>query len=212
MFKINVSADLAEIGAYPQIVQYLSYKTPPNLSHTELPERSPNMGAFKLDDSARVTELLSSSFYSSLKGFFMASQLSSELKTFSLIKTNFYNTELVHEDRSCQGAFMHVVQAPELVDFDRSTFVVTGYFRSDPEEAVDVNSLEEWRSKQEQVHEQDVMKRIVLKKVVLTQVPDVFRLPLSADVLVSNAVRESILQAGLTGVTFEEPDMDFVTR
>jgi len=170
-----------------------------------------DMHKFKADHNAKITDLMSSLFFAS-QGFFVSNKFNEILK--SLITSNIraYGATVFFHESPLDYYFLDFTRTSDIVDFNRSTFVAdhsAPAMRSGGEK-VSVLSFEDYKEKGRLLRkEQGFAFELIPVTLALNYPSDMLQFPFSGLKYVSEKLRQKIEEEKLTGIVFEETDIEF---
>lgn len=174
------------------------------LSNETFPDQLQHVQDLKLEPGARLTDVLSMNYLKEKTGLFVSGDMKKVLDDHMLHNAKFFDVTVVKGKEKYPYYFLYVLRAPDLIDYERSTFIekaITG--KAEPKPA-DVTSYEQWKKGPPQ--QRDDISAYQIQKAVLQKEVDLLRLPLSVYVYVSEALKKSIEEADLSGLEFHAPE------
>ena len=170
-----------------------------------------DMHKFKADDNAKITDLMSSLFFAS-QGFFVSNQLNEILNSFILSNVKVYDTSIFFKESVLKYQFLDFIRTSDIVDFSNTKFIGD---HSSPlmrigGEKISVLSFEDYKEKGRLLrNEKGVAFELIPVRVVLNYSSDMLQFPFSGLKYVSEKFKQKIEEEKLTGVVFEDTDIEF---
>lgn len=222
-YKINYSINPKIVGKLPKYSdsQINGFIDPENNSvertdkyqHkglTYIPEGI-DMHKFKADDNAKITDLMSSLFFAS-QGFFVSNQLNEILNSFILSNVKVYDATIFFKESILKYHFLDFIRTYDIVDFSNSKFIgdhSSPLMRIGGGE-ISVLSFEDYKEKGRLLrNEKGFVFEIIPVKLVLNYSSDMLQFPFSGLKYVSEHLKQKIEEEKLTGVEFEDTNIEF---
>lgn len=222
-YKISYSVDPAITGRLPEYSnsQINGFIDPENNSSertdqyqykglTYIPEGT-DLHKFKADGNAKITDFMSSLFFAS-QGFFVSNAFHEILTSFITSNVKVYETTVSVHEKPLNYYFLDFTRTSDIVDFTQSIFIAD---HSAPSmrtggEKVTVLSFEDYKEKGRLLRkEKGFAFELIPVKLALNYSSDMLQFPFSGLKYVSERLRLQIEEKQLTGIVFEESDIDF---
>lgn len=197
-YSMTLATESEIVGTWPQLDVPKNYFKVDNnfkiLSIREFPSVRPNLDNFIFKRSAKLTDVLSSHMLHSSIGVFVNQKFKSLITKFDVKEFQFYDCKLVSADKNFNDqlatmdySFFHLIYINDIVNFSQSVFKD---LKTNQLITVDNESqLPMFSSPQ---------------KLVIKEVPDLFRSPFDINFLVSESLKKAMEEANISGVWFEE--------
>lgn len=198
-FVLKTSSELAAVGAVPQLHDFKSerpYDRNYSRLYKDFLSEALCMDDFKMQEEAKKTDLMSSA-YLSLNGFFLSKRLEQVLRNYLVPHSKFYQGTYYHLGEPHPLAFLQLLDYDQL-DFPESSFQLKGAEEKEVR-AESLDALREWQSK---LNRAPRRPRILPLRLKLNGCPDLLKVPLTGDFVVSQRLRETVANKELTGFRF----------
>jgi hypothetical protein len=204
-------------GDYPQIIgannnypfnKPTSYK---KLNYYEFPEEQPNMNGIVLSPKAKLTPILTCLGATYSVGFFINQQLKEILSQSSIENFHYYPVILEqNKTRISNYEFIHIIYGQDFIDIVQSEFAMLDVQSlSTPPESISINSMEEWEEKYP-LYYREKKRNIVLSKVKLKKELDLFRIPFSNTLYISEKLIAQFNSLKNVPLKYDEPWVKFI--
>ena len=195
-FILKTTANPAVVGAIPQLHDFQSerdYDRNYSRIYKEFLSDDLCMTDFKMQDEAIKTDFLSAS-YLGLNGFFVSERLREILAEFLIPNSKFFAGTFYHRGKACPLYFLQILELEDF-DFGDSVYVVKGA----QTEEFRAESLAALRIKQSELNRAPRRPRLVPKRIKMRVCPDLMKVPLSSDFLISERLSERLDKESVTG-------------
>lgn len=214
-FRLEPSKRTADVGHWPQIIE-LQDKTKADLdaySHLlgigPLPRQLPRAGGFILHARAKLTDLLSNRFIPKHIGLCVTERLRSLLEAYDLQNVRACEITFSAKRQPGKHFILYVDRAPEIIDFERTTYIETDILLHPvgPEHRfASAEELTEAALTVVTTTENDIAPH----RIVLKRVPDLLRLPHDPHGLhISARLKGAIEGAAMSGISITESEVQF---
>jgi hypothetical protein len=215
-FKLSGSTEPA-ISGVKEITQLYDFIDPKNTNPPRmalyqeysakefLSEEKYDLQKFRMRDNAKTTNIITSAFLNR-GGLFVSEKLKQIIENNNtLYQTSFYKTHITQKEKQYLYYYMNTLNAVEVINFEQSEFVYddifeTGNLMGDPVEVSDYETFV--RLKRECITLRSG-QTLLPKKIVLKEQYDLLREPLGVSVLISEALKNKIEDAGIEDITIE---------
>ena len=145
-------------------------------------------------------------------GWYISDKLKSVLENFRIApKYHFYETRLLYKKEKFKYWIFQFIASYRRLNKMQFVNFSQSIFHANNENYV-FNSYEDWSDKNDEIYD-ECKEKLILKKVVLTESFDFFPLiPISSDIIVSENLKQSIEENGITGFEFFEIDYEVVVE
>ncbi len=201
-FKLTNSIDTRKVGIIDQSSR-LTGKVSGGLSmaiHSYLnelkdekyfPEELPLVKEILLDEAAKVTDYIHTTYLPPSLGIIISERLKQEIEKFKITNYKFYEAVVTHKRREYPYYFLLLKDSEALIDYPQSMFNVTDVFE---EENLDTKVFQ---SKEEQAlyAQKSVMQGLQLvvpAEIKLTEELDMIRVPHTGRIHVSEKLKKNI--------------------
>ncbi len=216
-YKMNYSVDKKITGT--REAQIINFIDPENNS----PERTKNYSyiglnhidssmdftKFKADEKAKVTDILSSNFFSSY--YMISGKFKKIIEDFTFHHIIFLDSIVTFRNERYPYFILSVIETIDIVNFPKSTFIadrLSPALRSGGD-IVAVTSNNDYVLKSSQVwNEKGFGYSLIPTKIVLNYRSDLVKFPFGMT-LISEKLKQKIEEEKLTGIVFEETDIEF---
>ncbi len=189
-------------GAWPQIKGFATVRpVDPAYArkHREFLPADLEMNDFEFAAKLIWTDFFSACVLKS-SGFFVAPRIEELLQDFDLGPHQFVVSTVYHNKTPKTIFFLQILDCDSL-DYEKSRFLVND--RQDGESVlIQGENLEQLYEKRKELMSSPARPSLTPSSLVLTGAPDLFRPPLSTDVLVSARLREAFRAEKVTGVEY----------
>ena len=162
---------------------------------------------FKMESTARITQFISSR-YLRLNGFFLNKICKNKLKKFSLDHACFFSSTAFQGGDPIEMFFLNIPHT-KLIDYSKSSFTLDEMipaFRTGGQ-PVNIKSYTDHLLKADQQVKKDAMISILPLKMFLIKETDIFRLPASNKIYVSDKIKAAFDES--SGAVFNQCKVDF---
>lgn len=225
-YKISYSIDQKIIGQLPEHLdsQINGFIDPENNNVertdkyqykglTYIPEGI-DMHKFKADDNAKITDFMSSLFFAS-QGFFVSNKFNELLKLFITCNIRTYEATVSFHENLLNYHFLDFIRTLDIIDFNSSKFVAdhsVSVMRKGGEK-ISILSFEEYKEKGRLLRkEKGFAFELIPVALTLNYHSDMLQFPFSGLKYVSENLRQKIEKEKLTGMVFEETDIEFYKK
>lgn len=165
---------------------------------------------FALSAEANLTDILNSN-YLFLDGFFISNKLKILFENGIIKNCMFLNTSLYKHNNLIKDYYFFNVIDTENIDYTKTIFRVDSTLVSwrDGGKEILISNKEELFEKGWEVVLDDATKTILPKKAYINQYTDILRFANSHFIYCSALLRQKIEEEKLTGIVFEETDIEF---
>ena len=195
-YKLRCNTEFEEIGVWEQLRVPDKYWEVKNnfkgLDFWEFPSETPNLNYFCLKKGAVKTDFLSAELLSTSIGIFVSEKVKNILENHNCSGVQFYKSTLINlNDRTdFVYYFVHIIQSyRQFINPEKSIFID---FLEDEEVKIDISKPLE--------------SPLEPKHLVLKDSFDIFRNPGSVDLIISEKLKNALIDAGITGTFIEEID------
>lgn len=208
--RISYSVDLEVVGLIPQVSGTVGGLESEDLSYIDsfsknridtFPERIPQADSFKLDFKAKVTDWLDCSFLSGWNGMLCSADLSSLFGRLRLHQAKAYPVNLNADGVLHDYRYFYLLDAYSIVDFEQSQFQLSKFTGGKVRDLPEVNSEADWI----RVQGDHPLNLVEFNHLVLREAPDLFKVPRTPYILISDATAAAIKQEFFSGMTFDPP-------
>ncbi len=164
---------------------------------------------FKADDKAKVTDILSSNFFSSY--YIISEKFKKIIEHFTFHNIIFLDSVVTFKTEKYNYFILSIIETIDIVNFSKSTFIVDDLspalrFGGD---IIEVTSNEDYILKSSKIwKEKGFGYGLIPTKIVLNYMSDLVKFPFGMT-LISEDLKQKIEEEKLTGVVFEETDIEF---
>lgn len=216
-YKINHSVDKKITGTKEsQIINFIdpennSVERTKNYSYVGLDhiDTSMDFTKFKADDRAKVTDILSSNFFSSY--YIISEKFKKIIEDLTFHNIIFLDSVVTFKTEKYNYFILSIIETIDIVNFSKSTFIVDRFspalrFGGD---IIEVTSNEDYSLKSSEIwKEKGFGYGLIPTKIVLNYMSDLVKFPFGMT-LISENLKQKIEEEKLTGVQFEETDIEF---
>lgn len=217
-FQIEHAYDSKVVGCYPQSTKMgcdYNHSRPDsidNVNVNEVPSFIPFTGCFVLQKQAKLTDFISTAILPT--GFIVSEKTKNVMAQFKLGKHAFFPTKISYRDKVYDNYFWFIfepVDLSEFVDFDKTKFYLTD-FNDNKIRQMQINSAIELKNTHLLVAEETnganyICSDLFHLKNNLLKDFDLLHLPISPyDNLISERLRQQLIDAGITGLRLKEKD------
>lgn len=220
LYTLLPSTDPNEVGAYPQVAIDGS-QHPYNIRASDSIWKIPSDGEigfipaipnFKLDDGAKLTDFINSS-YSSHYLILISSRLLELIKKSNIGSYNILPTIIKNQAQEEQYYFFRLMNAKHNVYINWQTTIWGAYYLDTQtyklieESSFSANSYEDLAEMRKKIRQDKGRRAIQLKQLVLNNAvvfDDMFFLKIHSNLVVSEQLKNKIEANGLTGMKFKE--------
>jgi len=194
-YKLKYSTTIKEIGCWKQIdVPDKYWEIDNNFESIDwflFQEKTPNLEKFELKKKAKLTDLLSSHQLDASKGVFVSLKFKEIIEKHKFSGVKFYESSIKKgKDEIINNYFfMHVIDNySELLNIKKSKFV--DFLEDDKEVKLNIG--------------EPILGSISPEKLTLKESYDLFRSPGGVEIIISENLNKSLLEANITGTFIEE--------
>lgn len=219
-YKINYSVDKKITGTKDsQIINFIdpennSVERTKKYSYIGLDhiDSSLDFTKFKADDKAKVTDILSSNFFSSY--YIISEKFKKIIEDFTFHNVHFLDSVVTFKNNKHNYCILSIVETIDIVDFSKSTFILD---RLSPAlrfggDIVEVTSNEDYSLKSAEIwDDKGFGYGLIPTKVVLNYMSDLVKFPFGIT-LISEELKQKVEEEKLTGIVFEKTDNEFYLK
>lgn len=216
-YKIDYSVDSKITGTNgSQIINFIdtennSVERTNKYSYLGLNHINPDIDftKFKADDKAKMTDILSSDFFSSY--YIISEKFKKTIEKFTFHNIIFLESIITLKNEKYIYFIVSIIETVDIVNFLKTTFITD---RLSPAlrkggEVTRVNSNDDYSLKSSQIwNEKGFGYGLIPTKVVLNFMSDFVKLPFGITII-SERLKQKIEKEKLTGVVFEEINIEF---
>lgn len=216
-YKIDYSVDSKITGTNgSQIINFIdtennSVERTNKYSYLGLNHINPDIDftKFKADDKAKMTDILSSDFFSSY--YIISEKFKEIIEKFTFHNIIFLESIITLKNEKYIYFIVSIIETVDIVNFLKTTFItdrLSSALRKGGE-VTQVNSNDDYSLKSSQIwNEKGFGYGLIPTKVVLNFMSDFVKLPFGITII-SERLKQKIEKEKLTGVVFEETDIEF---
>lgn len=216
-YKLNYSVDKKITGTKDsQIIDFIdpennSVERTKNYSYIGLNHinSSIDFTKFKADDKAKVTDILSSNFFSSY--YMVSEKFKKIIEDFTFHNIIFLDSEVTFKNEKYHYSILSMIETIDIVNFAESTFIMdrlSPALRSGGE-IIEITSNEDYSSKSSEIwSEKGFGYGLIPQKIVLNYKSDFVKFPFGITLL-SEDLKQKIEEEKLKSVVFEKSDIEF---
>lgn len=219
-YKLNYSVDKKITGTKDsQIIDFIdpennSVERTKNYSYIGLNHinSSIDFTKFKADDKAKVTDILSSNFFSSY--YMVSEKFKKIIEDFTFHNIIFLDSEVTFKNEKYHYSILSMIETIDIVNFAESTFIMdrlSPALRSGGA-IIEVASNEDYSSKSSEIwNKKGFGYGLIPKKIVINYSSGFVKFPFGITLL-SEELKQKIEKEKLTGVVFEETEIEFYKK
>ncbi|UUC47167.1 imm11 family protein [Flavobacterium cerinum] len=219
-YKINYSVDKKITGAKDsQIINFIdpennSVERTKKYSYIGLDhvDSSLDFTKFKADDKAKVTDILSSNFFSSY--YIISEKFKKIIEDFTFHNVRFLDSVVTFKNNKYNYFILSIIERIDIVDFSKSTLILD---RVSPMlrfggDIIEVTSSEDYSLKSAKIwDEKGFGYGLIPTQIVLNYRSDLVKLPFGIT-LISEELKQKIEEEKLTGIVFEKTESEFYLK
>lgn len=174
-----------------------------------LPESIPGLSSsMVLSKEAKLTDIITTNNYASLSGFPLSIKAKDLLKDFDIEQGKFYETSILQKRKKTPFSFLYLLMAYDLINYNDSDFISEHLISSDAASVkpLQINSLEEFDAQRDILIEDSLTIRP--EKLVIKREADMFLLPLTPFIFVSEKLKKVLESNKITGLGYEKAFCD----
>ena len=216
-YKISYSVDKKITGTKDsQIINFIdpennSVERTKNYSYIGLNhiDSSLDFTKFKADDKAKRTDILSSNFFSSY--YIISKKFKKIIEDFTFHNIIFLDSVVTFKNSKYDYFILSIIETIDIINFSKSTFILD---RLSPAlrfggDIIEVTSNDDYSLKSSKIwDEKGFSYGLIPTKIILNYMSDLVKLPFGIT-LMSEKLKQKIEEEKLTGVVFEEIDIEF---
>ena len=216
-YKISYSVDKKITGTKDsQIINFIdpennSVERTKNYSYIGLNhiDSSLDFTKFKADDKAKRTDILSSNFFSSY--YIISKKFKKIIEDFTFHNIIFLDSVVTFKNSKYDYFILSIIETIDIINFSKSTFILD---RLSPAlrfggDIIEVTSNDDYSLKSSKIwDEKGFSYGLIPTKIILNYMSDLVKLPFGIT-LISEELKQKIEEEKLTGVVFEETDIEF---
>lgn len=218
-FEITYSVDEKIMGSESQINDFFDRSNftkqvidlyQDNRKNTFINDQIINLHNFSLDKKSKQTDILSSD-YLKLDGFFISEKFREVIENAIAHRFRVLDTTLYKKGEKIDNYFFLNIINTDSIDYKKSSFRVDASpvkWRDGGKE-IEINNEDDLFSKNWEVIMDDPTMKILPKKAILKEYVDIIKLANSNSIYFSEHLKQKIEEKKLTGVVFEETDIEF---
>ncbi|NMM49189.1 imm11 family protein [Marinigracilibium pacificum] len=202
-YEIEPSVDLDIVGTIPQIsntkngLKKADLDTYKKIKKAKsFPEKIPGLDNLILDTGAKLTDFLDCTFLAGLRGILVSLRMKKVLDGLKISAGKFYDVNLHYNGKVYEYYFLYFLESIDLVNYPKSIFVVADYLDMDEENEIKLNSYEMHGLENKKVEAGYIVNN---KVISLKFMPDLFALPYSNIIYLSEVTKKNLEAANLTG-------------
>lgn len=215
-FQVTYSTDRDVVGTIPQIdstCSGLKRKVIRELEDItmhpfEFPANIPTLDELELEPDAYRTDMLHTSYLSNLNGILISPEIRSIFEKCMLANGRFYKATVY--DQKCTKHpyyFYFYLASPELINYSGSRFEITDIIDNGEGEALKLTSFQDQVSRKREI---GAGKSIRPRRIKLTTRSDLFKLPMTGQLFMSNSLKQELSSANITGMATKPSSIEFV--
>ncbi len=181
-----------------------------NRKNTFINEQVIDLNNFCIDDKSKLTDLLSSD-YLRFDGLFISEKFKRVIEKAIAYKFKIFDTTLYRKGIKVNDYFFFNIINTDSIDYTKTSFRVDASpikWRDGGKE-IKINGEEELFSNSWDIIMEDPTKSILPKKAILKEYVDIIKFANSTSIYCSEHLKQKIEEEKLTGVVFEETDIEF---
>lgn len=214
-FQISNSINRDEVGAIPQIDSTLSGLKRKDIQGLEaitmqafeFPSDIPTLKELQLEPDALLTDMLHTSFLSDQNGILISPPMRSIFEKFRLSNGQFYDAVVYDQaGKKHPYYFYFYIAAPELINYKDSKFEITDLIDVGNGKPVALSSFQDQVSCKRKI---GPGKSIRACQIRLLEISDLFKLPMTGQLFISEQLKKALLSARITGMATNPSSIEF---
>lgn len=213
--KISPSINREEVGTIPQIENTKSglkrnevelIDDLVKLIH-EFPDDIPGLDELYISDDAIITDFLRVSFFADMEYLLVSDKTKDIIEQSTLGKCKCYDAQVFDANgNSYSYNFILFLPSISLVDFSKSAFIIKDALDGEDGEEVRFSSFDELMERKKK---EGMLTLIEQKSITLHKKSDLFTLPITSPIFTSEALKNILIKANLSGMKFLSSDVEF---
>ncbi len=206
-FNIEFEDELSIVGAYPQVVDLVpayDRSRASSFSHLKFdakPTLKPDLNGFVLDEKAILTDVLSCWILYVSEGIFLSQKASRLFQEYEISHCFFFESMLHKGADLFEYSFLFIMHGLDLLDYRESTIHANDLSHpSKKPEEVEIKSSSDFLEKYKMYYKSE--QKLTISEAVLRKPLDLFRLPFSANLTVSERLVKKVLSENINGIKF----------
>lgn len=201
---ISIATDTETMGCYPQVKDFYN---PPSKAiysdrnyarnHKYFLNAEIDLSIFELSPSAKKTDFIAAQFLSS-NGFFIRQSVKEILTKYDIPLTKIFTCTAYQNDKPEQIYFLQVLESNN-IDYDKSTFLISGGMHNTIHETIRFDSIEALRQKKTELVRTPERPSLEPQNIVLKKQAEIIKMPGTIDFYISPSLQQQFAKAGLTG-------------
>lgn len=174
-------------------------------NHFDLLDASFDMHKFRAHIQALPTDILSTIFLS-YDGFFISEKLKNTFKEYKIGNFHYLDTTIQGFDNY---TYLNLAKN-KIINFEQSSFVIKNTISNNHIENITINSHEEYLDKNKAfLMSGKFQYKVIPTSIFLNETCDLFNATMALGMLVSERLKKNMVESHITGVKFEDLDIEF---
>jgi hypothetical protein len=163
---------------------------------------------FRGDKDANPTDLLNS-LWLSTSGFFISSDFVQVLEKFTISNHKYRDVYIKYLSEKKNYCYLNLIMS-SIIDFSKSSFIIEDFITDECIGKIELKSVKDFRDNINKLSKKENSDHTINPdRLVLKQVPDLFKEELTGTILISEKLKSALKKAKLTGYTTELSEMKF---
>ena len=213
--EISTSINREEVGTIPQIENTKSGLNKNDIKLIDnfierihkFPNHIPTLDELLISDDAILTDFLRVSFFSDLEYLLVSEKTKDIIDQSKLGMCKFYDTKVFDSNGKSYSYYLLLfLPSVSLVDFPQSNFIIRDTMDNDYKNEVRFSTFDELMDKKKK---EGMLKLIDQKSIKLKKKSDLFTLPITSPIFISEELKNNLIIANLSGMKFLSSDVEF---